>query len=194
MIYLVRLPAAGKGRKELEHRAAWALLAYALEKEGRRPFSVDSLSYGPQGKPCLEGGPFFSVSHTKGLALCAVEDWETGADVEYRRTLSPAVKSRVFTTGERALADAQPDPDAAYTALWTLKESYMKYTGLGLRQGAGSIGFLTLGPEPLLEGGGAVFRQAFWQGYSIAQCGPAGFRLRLCPVGLERLGLGIPGA
>lgn len=175
MIYLAPVP-----EKKRLHEAAWQLLACGLGGGALPPVRL-----GPHGKPFLEGGPHISISHTKGLALCAIEDWNTGLDAERRRVFPPHLQERVFTLGERELARNAPDPDSLFTTLWTLKESYMKYTGLGLAEGAGSLSFCFEGGRPVLEGKDLCFCTTVWKGFYISQCGPGPFELTLCPVDLH---------
>lgn len=185
MIYLTQVPEAPAGQKPLLHKAAWALLGLALGEEA--PRLMDSLRFGPHGKPYLPGGPHFSLSHAKGLALCALEKWNTGADAECLRSFPPRLQERVFTPEERQASLSSPNPDRAFTTLWTLKESYMKLTGLGLAQGAETLSFRFEGEKPLLEGGTAFFRTAVWEGYSISQCGEAPFEMEIRPVDFRLL-------
>lgn len=191
MIWLTRLPEDGapRARKTLLHKAAWALLSYALRERGAPALSEERLSFGPHGKPYLKGGPCFSLSHTKGLALCTLEDWETGADAERRRAFSPSLQKRVFTPGEQSMANAAADPEALFTTLWTLKESYMKYTGRGLSQGANTLSFQFYGGRPVLAEDPAFFCTTVWEGCHISQCGPAPFEMALRPVDFRALGL-----
>lgn len=191
MIYLAQVPPSpdGQNRKGRLHQAAWALLAYGLQEAAPQVVLADSLRFGPHGKPALAGGPHISLAHTKGLALCAIEGWNTGVDAEPRRMFSPLLRGRVFTPRERGLAAASPDPDALFTTLWTLKESYMKYTGLGLAQGPGTLSFSFKGGRPRLDGEGLWFCTAEWQGYVVSQCGPGPFSLDIRPVEYDRLGL-----
>ncbi len=172
MIYLTRVA----DNKRL-HEMAWRLLSHALG--GNSPLPV---CFGPHGKPYLEDEPFFSISHTKGLALCAVEEWNTGLDAERKRFFSPRLQERVFTPAEREMAAASSDPDALFTILWTLKESYMKYTGLGLAEGAAALNFQFIDGQPMLKGKNLYFRTAAWEDYYISQCGPEPFELALCAV------------
>ncbi len=191
MIYLTQLPQPqpGQNQKQLLHKTAWALLSHALGDSSPRPSWAGSLRFGPHGKPYLEGGPSFSIAHTKGLALCALEDWNTGIDAERPRAFSPQLQSRVFTPSEQSLAVAAPSPDALFTTLWTLKESYMKYTGLGLAQGAATLSFHFEDGQPVLQGSPLSFRTAIWQGFHISQCGPAPFALTLVPISFDQLRL-----
>ena len=82
----------------------------------------------PQGKPTVEGC-FFSISHTDGVAVCAVSDQEVGIDIERPRTLSDAVIKRAFTPHEIEMVG---DDTERFIRLWTIKESVMKWYGLGL--------------------------------------------------------------
>ncbi len=82
----------------------------------------------PQGKPTVEGC-FFSISHTDGVAVCAVSDQEVGIDIERPRNMSDAVIKRAFTPREIEMAGDDKD---RFILLWTVKESVMKWFGLGL--------------------------------------------------------------
>ena len=82
----------------------------------------------PAGKPTAEGC-FFNVSHTGEIAVCAVSDREVGIDIERPRKLSDAVIDRAFTPHEIRMAGGDTD---RFIRLWTIKESVMKWYGLGL--------------------------------------------------------------
>ncbi len=84
----------------------------------------------PSGKPYLDGGPCFSVSHSGEYWLCAVSERELGIDIE-----------RVTARRTRLIAERMfPLPDALYARrdetsffrVWCAREAYAKYTGLGL--------------------------------------------------------------
>jgi 4'-phosphopantetheinyl transferase len=78
----------------------------------------------------------FSLSHTCGLAACAVMlDRDIGLDVEYLTADAPIeVAERFFSPRERSdLFGAKSDARAAlFFEYWTLKEAYAKARGLGL--------------------------------------------------------------
>ncbi len=82
----------------------------------------------PEGKPTVEGC-FFNVSHTDGIAVCAVSDREVGIDVERPRKMTDAVIDRAFTPSEKQMVAGDKD---RFIRLWTIKESVMKWYGLGL--------------------------------------------------------------
>ena len=114
--------------------AAGVLLRIALERAGA---GEGELSFGENGKPCLAGGGVeFNLSHSGSLAVCAASDRPVGADVEAYRHFDEKLLRYVYQ--ERELADvreraAPENEDRAFTELWTLKESFMKYLGTGLR-------------------------------------------------------------
>ncbi|MBQ6431775.1 MAG: 4'-phosphopantetheinyl transferase superfamily protein [Oscillospiraceae bacterium] len=111
------------------------LLRHALAGLGIREFAI---SYGEAGKPYLAGRDdvFFSLSHSGCYVLCAVSDREIGADIETVRSVDLKIARRFFCAGEYEHIAAQETEDARRELFfrdWTLKESFLKATGLGLR-------------------------------------------------------------
>jgi hypothetical protein len=99
-----------------ETLCAWALLRTAIGADALPPmFRTES------GKPYFEGGPFFSLSHTDGAALCAVSDAEVGADIERVRSVAGKLQERM---GAR-------DGDE-FIRLWVRRESRAKFLGSGV--------------------------------------------------------------
>ncbi len=91
---------------------------------------------GPNGKPALEAGPRFSLSHSGGLALCAVAaDRDVGIDVEQLRAVPEAddIVARLFSAPERRDYQAlkQRAPGRAFLRVWTRKEALLKAEGVG---------------------------------------------------------------
>lgn len=104
---------------------------------------------GPHGRPAVArgGGAHFNLSHCDGLVACAVGcGAEPGIDVEnLDRGVPLDVAATWFAADEVKWlyglpATARP---AGFLRLWTLKEAYIKATGLGLSQplDAFAIGF-----------------------------------------------------
>lgn len=113
----------------------WSLLCYALQKEGIMKFSVE---VNENGKPCLAGIPdiCFSLSHSGCMAMCALAEQEVGCDVEKKEALDPALAEYAMTKEELKRIYSLKDPqkqEEMFFRIWTLKESYMKATGLGMR-------------------------------------------------------------
>lgn len=156
MVYITQIPSGldRKAQVAAERRAGWGLLRMACRERGKQlPVDIKSAMYvGPHGKPFLKGDPFYyNISHSRGLAACAVEDSPVGVDVERRRVFSDALAERVCTPAEAALVGAGPDRDSTLTHLWTAKESHMKFTGMGMAQGIVETAFCALDPVPQLE-------------------------------------------
>lgn len=96
----------------------------------------------PEDAPRLR----FNLSHTDGLAVCALvlED-DLGVDVEdlERSGATVALAHRYFSDSEINALKALPEPQQRqrFFELWTLKESYMKARGIGLSLGLGNFSF-----------------------------------------------------
>lgn len=108
--------------------AAELLLALALAKEkGCAPERVHWRAL-PGGKPVIDGGPHFSLAHSGEIAVCAVYERPVGIDVETPRSVNPAMRRKILSPAEKTR------PDGALLATWVAKESYIKYTGEGLKR------------------------------------------------------------
>lgn len=127
----------GQNKRAGEHESGIRLLRHALSREyGIREFSVGTDKY---GKPCLNSHPeiYFNISHSRGMAACAVGHVPLGIDVERIRPFRPSLAKRVLGEEERRdLENCGGDPEESanrFIRLWTLKESYAKADGRGLR-------------------------------------------------------------
>ena len=123
---------------------AWTLLQHALLQEGLRDFS---LFCGENGKPYLKGteGCFFNLSHSGQTVMCAISDREVGCDVEKIAGFDPELAKLVMTNQEiKALNSLKNDREKneMFFRFWTLKESYMKATGLGMALEPGNFGMI----------------------------------------------------
>jgi 4'-phosphopantetheinyl transferase len=97
------------------------------------------------GKPVLNGGPGFSLTHAGELVGVAVhEAGPVGLDVEQERDLAD-----IEGMAAHACSPAESAPDAAaFFTLWTRKEALLKATGEGL---ASPMSAITLGPSGVRE-------------------------------------------
>lgn len=139
MIYLCGIPplSGAQAQRQAQHKAADTLLRRALWEEYALGDAQIHLLRDGNGKPFLEGYPkiHFNISHCKRAAAVAVHSQPVGIDVEQIRPHPVRVRRRVLSMDEQAFIDAQPESgrDAAFFRLWTLKESFVKYIGLGMR-------------------------------------------------------------
>lgn len=112
------------------------LLRYGLHAAGV-PESAMRYEYAPDGKPYLpDNAVQFSLSHSGIWVLCAVSESPVGCDVETVAPVDIKLARRFFTPAEYEDIAAQMTSEAQterFYRYWTLKESFMKVTGLGLK-------------------------------------------------------------
>jgi 4'-phosphopantetheinyl transferase len=95
---------------------------------------------GAHGKPQVSGeaGLQFNLSHCEGAVVCAVSDSvEIGVDIEcVDRRVPLELAGTHFAACEAAWLRSLPAAQRpiGFLRLWTLKEAYIKATGLGLAQ------------------------------------------------------------
>lgn len=126
----------------LQYLATRGLVRTTLSRYAPRPPQDWRFDTNPFGRPLIEAGQcdgrlFFSLSHTGGLAVCAVAATpEIGVDVErWDRAADPlALAPSVLAPEETTrLIEARPEERARlFLTAWTLKEAYVKARGMGL--------------------------------------------------------------
>jgi 4'-phosphopantetheinyl transferase len=138
-------------RVRMQSAASELLLLYALEDSGHPAQGPLDIGTGGHGKPFLKNGACrFSLSHSADALLCALCDREIGADVQKKSRAQRAVIERCLTADEQACVRGASDPDAAFTAIWTKKESRCKLDGRGLALPLGSFSVFDEAIAPLL--------------------------------------------
>ena len=86
------------------------------------------------GKPCAKGIEF-NLSHSGNYVVFAYSESPVGVDIE-RIGRNIDIAKRVMTSEEydQFVNDVrEEDKEDAFCRMWTAKESYMKYRGLGFR-------------------------------------------------------------
>lgn len=74
----------------------------------------------------------FNLSHSGKIVACAISDREVGVDVEYNDSeIDLNIAKNYFYNTEYENIIKSPNPSDEFFSYWVLKESYMKYTGLG---------------------------------------------------------------
>ena len=145
-----------------------ALIRYAVEDAlGLREFSVAVDGY---GKPYVLGqeGFHFNLSHSGRWVVLAYGDGAVGIDVQKTEDPAKAEKvCRLFAPEERDFvmgAEGRERLERFY-GVWTAKESYLKYLGVGLRRSLGSFSVLP-------DGGhlGVRFSGSIHEGYCLTLC------------------------
>jgi 4'-phosphopantetheinyl transferase len=94
-------------------------------------------AYNQHGKPSLatENDFEFNLSHSGNLVTALfTRNMACGVDVEKKESISDCVgiAKRFFHELEYEQIDNNPDREAAFASLWSLKEAYSKAIGMGL--------------------------------------------------------------
>ena len=136
-----RLPAfrreqCAKYRQDADKNAC--IIAYLLLEKGlREQYGVTRLptfTYNEHNKPYLADTPhiYFNLSHCRRSVICALADFEIGADIQDVRPYDAVVARRVCSDEElRQLAQCD-NPARMFCGFWVKKESYAKANGIGI--------------------------------------------------------------
>lgn len=123
---------------------SWLMLHEALNTQCKN-FGTSEWQYGAWGKPYIDGGPEFSLSHCReGIAVA----WDThpiGIDIEAIRNPDKALIERTMNNRECARIASDEHPSRAFIRLWTQKEALLKYTGTGIQDDIRNV--LTAPPD-----------------------------------------------
>ncbi len=181
----------GREKYQIEHQAGLTLLAYGLYREYGLEFPdlPGQIRRSERGKPYLPDYPhiYFNISHSGGMAVCALGNRPLGVDAEQIRPAKLRTTRRMLTEGERIYLEACPEgmQDREFFRIWTLKESYAKALGMGLALDFTQVEFSFSGPandqicmkrleeEAGQEAAAWDFTQTMWEDeYVISFCGP----------------------
>lgn len=136
-------------KERLRSIYAGLLLRHAFLQEGYgdKLWRQIEISEGSYGKPYISNCKdfFYSLSHSGEWVICAVDDVETGVDIQKVGELKMAVAKRFYASEEydRLLHydfDKNKQTAELYR-MWTAKESCAKLTGRGI--GAGISKYVT---------------------------------------------------
>ena len=118
-----------------------SLLGYVLLWIGAcRRFHTDIRQYQiatlENGKPYLSDlhSVSFNISHCRKGVLCALDSESVGADAQDRIKNSRDIAERVFSLAEMDEYRLSDQPERYFTRIWSMKESFVKYSGVGLRE------------------------------------------------------------
>ena len=110
----------------------------------------------------------FNISHSHVLQAVAIGNCEVGVDIEKIRKADLRVVKR-FTQREREYILEQ-DCDMRFFEVWTKKEAYLKYKGIGIKGGLDSFSVFGI-PEKITD-----FTQ---DEYIISVCSNKEFKLEV---------------
>ncbi len=112
---------------------AYMLMAYSYFCEYGEPF-IPELIYGKYGKPYIRGykSRQFSLSHSGRYAACGFSSSEIGVDIQEEiDDFSTLLNSFLSKEEKRRVSDSKNKKES-FTEIWSMKESYFKYTGRGI--------------------------------------------------------------
>lgn len=93
----------------------------------------EKIALGAGGKPYFpDSALHFNISHCDKAVACVVGDSEVGIDVECHAACDAEIAHRVLCGDELREVQSSVNPAAEFARLWTMKESLLKYSGLGL--------------------------------------------------------------
>ena len=165
---LNKINRCAKHNDKIRSLAVGLLLEKALDDIG---IGDREIRIGDNGKPYLASSAvFFNLSHSGERAMCAVSDMEVGCDVQKIGEANLKIAGRFFSPSERQLLNSIEDESEKikmFYRLWTLKESYVKALGTGLKTPLGSFS-VTTGENV----NGYHFKEYYTSdGYVYAVCG-----------------------
>lgn len=86
-----------------------------------------------KGKPYVDADVYISVSHSENHFVCFIGERPIGVDIQKERKANIAKISRRYFTDEE-IQYVESYGAEGFFRLWTRKEAYCKYTGLGLEE------------------------------------------------------------
>lgn len=102
------------------------------------PYQEAEISISKGGKPEFKAdshpGCYFNLSHSKTIIALACSTSPIGIDVEDQRYFSPKLMQRISSSHELLVHNQVVASQSYALALWTFKEAFVKYTGMGLRE------------------------------------------------------------
>lgn len=96
-------------------------------------------TYGENGKPFFKdyNEIYFSLSHSGHYVTGVFSNHEVGIDVQKHRGMQYDMAGRFFAEEDKSLLErlGEENGNDNFYRMWAVKESYMKLTGEGMRQG-----------------------------------------------------------
>lgn len=146
-VYYSRIPDMAKACRAYQQGLSLQILKNAFADFFGIRLLEEAIKRTPDGKPYYNEGRdiFFNISHCPAAVAVAVAKVPVGVDVEGIRRVKKRTVDKCCNVLERAYVfgqhgyDRKPEEELTeeeakrFLGLWTLKESYVKMTGRGLR-------------------------------------------------------------
>lgn len=149
------------------------LLMYGLLKDFGME-EVPAIYVGEYGKPSfLRSDICFSMSHSDTGVCCGIARCNIGADIQDTNIHYEDMTNLVMSDREKEIILSSRTPQAEFARFWTLKESLLKYRGIGINDDLKSIDMSKLiGTEPVYEG--IFFRSEKSEKLCVSACAENG--------------------
>lgn len=146
--------------------AAFMLLRYALYNEYNE-IEMPEFGYEKREKPYLANikGLHFNFSHCKTAVACILSKENTAVDIMDIRSIKSSVVKRCCSDEEKQRIENSNKLDREFTRLWTRKECFVKYTGLGLLQDFSEITDNTKGMENIYTIEKSLYIMSYYSSY-----------------------------
>ncbi len=91
----------------------------------------------------------FNISHSEDWIICGISHNPIGVDIEFLKPRSfKQIARTLFTNEERDFILRANNTESAFYRIWTLKESYLKCKGTGLKEPLGKSS-IKIGPNTI---------------------------------------------
>lgn len=149
---------------------AWTILKSILNSE----YSIKNfeIAYTKNSKPFfLENeNIYFNLSHSYNYVACAVSNSEIGIDIQKTIEYKPKIAQRMFAQAEVEKIEKSDDKNIVFTKLWSIKESYLKFTGEGIYNSLKGLDFSNFLNRKEFEYMSLKFKTHFIDDYFISVC------------------------
>ena len=156
--------------------APWQRILADILKRDYKIENCPEILKDKMGKPYFEGNPLhFNVSHSGEYLAIAISKYPVGIDIQEPKIIKDGMFHKVVQPGEDCLIGEDRQKD--FLRLWTLKESFVKAEGKGLRIALKDYYFEKENDEYLVNYGGQKMPWTFnieetlVDGYFISVCG-----------------------
>ena len=156
--------------------APWQRILADILKKDYKIEQCPEILKDKMGKPYLEGNPLhFNVSHSGEYLAIAISKYPVGIDIQEPKLIKDGMFRKVVQPEEECLIGEDRQKD--FLRLWTLKESFVKAEGKGLRIALKDYYFEKENDEYLVNYGGQKMPWTFnieetlVDGYFISVCG-----------------------
>lgn len=111
---------------------SWESILKNILKEDYEMKECPAILRDEMGKPYLKGNPlYFNVSHSGEYLALVIAKEPVGIDIQETRPIREGMYRKVVQAEERCLIGEDRERD--FLRLWSLKESFVKAEGRGLR-------------------------------------------------------------